>query len=397
MVRRLTPRSARAIVRHLRRSRLCWRDFADLVSSPSLVGRLPDDPLAALGVRPDDLSGSTGPVQYVGKTRYLSGANAVVTHTVDDARPYVPECLDAMDKYGIKATAFVDTETAGPAHWARLRLAIANGHEVGAHSRRHPCRFPDTAVFCFLSFNRYEIVGSRLDILEHTDQPYVWSWAYPCGNCAGRRFVQRRVARAGYVMGRAYPQGLPDLQTYDANPYAAGFTQVVEKSHEVVWNGEARTIPGWTDVPELNAKFDEIHAARGIYSFVSHPQWLDYGPESFYERHLAHVGGREDVWYVPMGPLYAYRVLSEHTSVRPLRPNGARARYAVSHRLDPTIYSGSVTLEFHTSAPVRPVAGGEPLSERAPGPVQRWDGQYYRRAGDRMLLTIRPNTIVEFR
>ena len=50
---------------------------------------------------------------------------------------------------------------------------------------------------------------------------------------------------------------------------------------------------------------------------MSHPQWLDYGPDGFYERHLAHIARRRDVWYVPMGPLYAYHTIHE-------RPKSAR-------------------------------------------------------------------------
>jgi hypothetical protein len=47
-----------------------------------------------------------------------------------------------------------------------------------------------------------------------------------------------------------------------------------------------------TDVAVLDAKFDEIYQRGGIYNFLSHPQWLDYGSEGFYERHLAHVSHR---------------------------------------------------------------------------------------------------------
>lgn len=204
------------------------------------------------------------------------------------------------------------------------------------------------------------------------------------------------MARAGYVTARAF-QEASDLQTYDANLYATRFTQIVQKSYTGVdprWG--LQVIPGRSDVREVNAKFDEVYAAGGIYSFVSHPQLLDYGPDGFNERHLAYIGGRKDVWYVPTGPLYAYRVLFDHTSVRQLASKGARARFVVFHRLDPDIFNGSITLEFQTSAPVQLIAGGQMLSERAAGPVQRWDGQYYRRVGDNLLLTVRPGTIVEF-
>jgi hypothetical protein len=340
----------------------------------------------------------------VGKTRYLNGARTVVTHSVDDATEQLPVCLDAMDQYGIKATVFVNTRAQVMSRlWARLQQAIANGHEIGSHSRTHPCRLPDTAFSCFRTLTRYEVEGSRDDILEHTSQPYVWSWAYPCGNCSGHTFVQRKVALAGYLVARTYPGELkgehlaPDRQTYDTNPYAAGYTQVVQNGYTMLVpkKGEV-AIPGRNDPGLLDAKFDEVHAGGGIYSFVSHPRMLEYGPDGFYERHLAHIGRRPDVWYVPLGPLYAFRILTEETSVRQLKSRDALARFSVFNQLDPKIYNGSISLEFEAREPVRVIANGKEVAESASGPVNRWDGQYYRRVDGRVLLTILPNTIVEF-
>src|SRR5262249_33086632 len=160
MLRRLAaaPARAGAVTRYIRQTHLSWRDVVDLVGRAPLVGQLHGDSLAALGVGADDLLRSPGPVRFVRKTRYLNGAHAVVTHRVDGTSPYVPACLDALDKYGVKATVFIYTgrNEATPL-WPRLQRAIANGHEIGAHSRRHPCSSPETAVFCFLSFNHYEI------------------------------------------------------------------------------------------------------------------------------------------------------------------------------------------------------------------------------------------------
>ena len=52
----------------------------------------------------------TGAVRYVGKTKYLNNARAIVAHTIDDSTKDVTRCIDAMDKYAIKATIFVSTE-----------------------------------------------------------------------------------------------------------------------------------------------------------------------------------------------------------------------------------------------------------------------------------------------
>jgi len=392
--------------RSARNSHLAGRDFTELVVEPSPVGILDGDPLLRLGIDREQLSDTAGEIEFSGKTQYLGGAHAVVTHTVDDTNQYLSGCIDAMDRYGIKATLFVTTgyQPMMSQLWPRLRQAIENGHEIGAHSRRHPCPVPDSSFSCFRALTAYEIEGSRQDILDHTGQTHVWSWAYPCGLCAGCDFVRRKLAHAGYIVARTYPNEVegrhevPDLQTYDSNPYAARYTQIAQKSYSKVIpkRGEV-TISGRTDMPVLNAKFDEVYAAGGIYSFVSHPQMLDYGPDGFYERHLAHVGGRTDVWYVPLGPLYAYRALSEKTSVQTLIAKDAVARFAVCNQFDPKVYNGSITLKFRTDTAPRVFAGRKELSERPAGSSSRWDEEYFQRTNGQFLVTVRPNTVLEFR
>src|SRR5436309_13355440 len=119
-------------------------------------------------------------IRLVVKTKYLNNALAIVAHTTDDSTKYVTNCIDAMDKYRIKATIFVSTEQ-DPAPedrffnqlqvrelWPRLRQAVENGHEIGSHSRQHPCKRPDTEAFCSAAYNDYEVTGSRDDILRLT-------------------------------------------------------------------------------------------------------------------------------------------------------------------------------------------------------------------------------------
>jgi len=384
---------------------LSWQDFTQLTAPAPPIGELTGDPLARLGISADELSDPSGPIQFLGMSQYLNDARSVVTHMVDDSSEYLPTCLDVLDSYGVKATAFVSTgfRSLMPQLWPRLRQAVADGHEVGSHSRRHPCRNPDTAFSCFRSLTWDEIDGSRKDILEHTHQSYVWSWAYPCGHCANHQFIQRKIARAGYLVGRSYPDELqdrhvvPDLQTYDSNPYAARYTQVVQKSYTklVPHKGEL-TLSGLTDVSRMNAKFDEVHAACGIYSFLSHPQMLDFGKNGFYERHLSHVGGRDDIWYVPIGPLYAYRKLAEQTRIQALKTASSSVRFAVFNRLNREVYNGSVTLRFRTSVVPRVLVDGEELSERSVGPLRSWNEQYFRISGQDLLVTLRPNALVQF-
>jgi len=346
-------------------------------------------------------------IRFVAKTKYLNDSRAVVVHSIDDSTKYVPDSIDVMDRFGIKATIFISTEN-DPAPedrfftqlqvsslWPRLRKAVENGHEIGSHSRQHSCKKPDNEAFCDAAFNDYEVKGSRNDILRLTSQPYVWSWCYPCGNCAEYASIQKRIAAAGYIVARNYPNELtnghvkPGVDGWASNAMNAGYTQVVQHRNA----SKSDTI----DLAALNATFDGVYQRGGIYHFMSHPQWLDYGPEGFYERHIKHVSGKSDTWYVPMGPLYAFRAISENTVVRALVPESNRARFAVSNKLDPKIYSGSLTLEFRAPAGVKIFSSGRLLAERNSGPTLRWDDEYFRREGDRTLVTVHSNTTVEFR
>jgi peptidoglycan/xylan/chitin deacetylase (PgdA/CDA1 family) len=363
------------------------------------IGVIEGDTLARLSLRRDQLREplAHATVQFIRKTQYLNNSRAVITHTMDDSEKRVLQAVDLMDKYGIKATLFVSTRTGDIEQmWPRLRQAIGNGHEIGSHSRTHQCKWPETAAFCAKAFSDSEVMGSRDDILKNTGQPYVWAWCYPCGLCAANQAVHEELARAGYLVARNYPDEshdghvIPNLQTYAVDPYNAAYTQVVQKIGGIAKRGN-------TDVTELNAKFDEVYRHGGIYSFMSHSQWLDFGPDDFYQRHLAYLARRRDVWYVPMGLLYAYKTVLDRTEVRALDAPAGAARFAIFNDLDPKIYRNSLTLQFIAPANAHVLAGGKPLTERQAGLTDRWSEEYFRREGGTVYVTLRPNTILEFR
>jgi peptidoglycan/xylan/chitin deacetylase (PgdA/CDA1 family) len=355
-------------------------------------------------------------VRFVGKTTYLNNAKAVVVHTIDDSTKLVIDIADAMDKYDIKGTFLISTEMDPPPEerfynqlqvwllWPRLKKAVENGHEVGSHAVTHPCSRPQSdqssdayKAFCAANYNDHELITSRDEILKHTGQPYVWTWGYPCGHCANLELIQKRIAAAGYIVARNYPgeaQGLhvrPDLQTWASNPYDAPYTQVVQRA-----GGRRGAAAAPIVVADLNAKFDEVYAKGGIYHFMSHPQSLDFGPEGFYEKHLAHISRRADVWYVPMGPVYAFKTIVDATEVKPAG-DGRRPRFSVSNTLDRKIYSGSLTLEFEAPAALSVFANGRKLDGPRRTLTDRWNEEYVRREGDRVFVTVRPNTTLEFR
>ena len=367
-----------------------------------MVGTRQSESLEALGWAPQDFTAFDAEqrVHYLHITRFLNDARAAVVTTIDDSTAHVDDCLDTLDRYGIKATAALSTKREPISQlWPRLRQAVDNGHEIASHSRRHQCSWPDSETFCRQAYSEDELTGSRNDILANTQQPYVWSWVYPCGNCAQYEFIHDRLARAGYLVARNYPDEanggvlVPDLQTWSLDPYDAGFTQVVQKKGGIAPAGR-------TDVDDLNTKFDEVYEKGGIYHFVSHPQWLDYGPTHFYERHLSHISHRPDVWYVPLGPLYAFQVTAENTVVSRVRSQPGEERFVVYNPLDPDIYRQTVTLAFTVpeDQEIDVFSAGVRLAARPSDRLtDSWNTEYYRRHGESLMITVRPNTTLEIR
>jgi hypothetical protein len=381
------------------------------------VGRLAGDSLARLGVTmADRRAARQNPlVRYDGMTRFLDRTRTVVTGTLDDSTTAVPGAIETMDQHGIKATIAVSTQRGVIADlWPTLRDAVENGHEVGSHARTHQCQWPDTETFCRLAYGRDEVEGSRDDILARTGQHHVWSWVYPCGNCATYEFVHQRLSAGGYLVARTYPDEargghlVPALQSWAPDPYQSDYTQVVQRQGGIAPAGR-------TDVAILNRTFDQVHppppaagqgrpagrptADGGIYHFVTHPSLLDLGPDQFFAQHLAYIGGRPDVWYVPFGPLYAYQIVRERTVVTPLGAADGWERFAVHNDLDPSVYDNAVTLQFALAAShdVAIRLGGRPLGPKTARLTDRWNTEYYRRDGDTALVTVRPNQIVELR
>ena len=145
--------------------------------------------------------------------RWPDGKRAAISLTFDDARfSQIDRGLPILDEYNAKATFYVSISPLEKRldEWKR---AIANGHEIGNHTLRHPC----SGNFSFareralenytLDKMRDELEAANNIIEQQLDVRPV-TFAYPCG----QKFVGRGrnlksyvpVVAEGFLAGRGW-------------------------------------------------------------------------------------------------------------------------------------------------------------------------------------------------
>jgi len=158
---------------------------------------------------------ASGPSAAAGREpfRWPAGKQAALSLTFDGARfSQVDTGLALLDKYGIKATFYVSVDNLEKRleGWKR---AVAHGHEIGNHSRTHPC----TGNYEFSLKNALEdytlpmmekqLDGASADLQRLLGVTPV-TFAYPCGqNFVGRgREVKSYVPLVAerFIVGRGY-------------------------------------------------------------------------------------------------------------------------------------------------------------------------------------------------
>ena len=65
----------------------------------------------------------------------------------------------------------------------------------------------------------------------------------------------------------------------------------------------------------LNSLFDTVTAQHGIYHLYLHPWRNDWSEGAPIRRHINHIKGRKDIWYVGYGHLYLYHFVQERGKV----------------------------------------------------------------------------------
>ena len=128
------------------------------------------------------------------------GKRAAISLTFDDARgSQLSRGLPILDAYGVKATFYVVPGNV-QRRLAGWKKAVANGHEMGNHSLRHPC----TGNFSWsrekaLENYTLEQMGHELDEANAAIEDLLGvrpvTFAYPCG----QKFVGRGLGTRSYV------------------------------------------------------------------------------------------------------------------------------------------------------------------------------------------------------
>ncbi len=128
------------------------------------------------------------------------GIRGAVSLTFDDARTsQVDVGLPILDAHGVKATFYVSP---GPleSRLAAWKKAVADGHEIGNHSLRHPCtgNFPWARHKALEEYTlaqmRQELIAANATI-ESTLGVQPATFAYPCG----QKYVGRGTRLRSYV------------------------------------------------------------------------------------------------------------------------------------------------------------------------------------------------------
>jgi peptidoglycan/xylan/chitin deacetylase (PgdA/CDA1 family) len=128
------------------------------------------------------------------------GRRAALSLTFDDGRPsQLDHGLPILDRYGVKATFYVNPEPVR-GRVEEWREALAQGHEIGNHTRRHPCtgnfRWARSTA---LEDYTLETIAAEIDEgareIESLVGRYPKTFAYPCG----QKFVGRGREARSYI------------------------------------------------------------------------------------------------------------------------------------------------------------------------------------------------------
>jgi len=143
---------------------------------------------------------SANPSKAANASAWPNGKRVAVSLSFDDARlSQIDRGLALLDQHHVKATFFVVSSNISP-RLEGWKKAVAEGHEIGNHSKTHPC----TGNYAFSRHNALEdynlqMMAAQLDGANAEIARLLGvkprTFAYPCG----QKFVGRGTEVKSYV------------------------------------------------------------------------------------------------------------------------------------------------------------------------------------------------------
>ncbi|MDD5328036.1 MAG: hypothetical protein PHY02_09545 [Phycisphaerae bacterium] len=250
---------------------------------------------------------------YYNLPNYYDARKAVVCATGDDwsgssssSNP-MQSIVDVFAQDKLYLTIGIITEL--DPNWTEIKNQIATGYvEPASHGRT-----TKTASEYEEGDAAAEIEGSKQDIFTNlnNDLPdflirgnskYVLTFMEPSG--VSTMQARAQIGQSKYLTDRSTVSNVSTFQIWDdANGLLNRIGYTIRMG-----SGDG----GTSDINTLNAKFNSVYNANGIYHLMFHPTSLDDGDNlaTYVTSHLTYISGKKDVWYVPFGQLYLYRYMT---------------------------------------------------------------------------------------
>ncbi|HMA62983.1 MAG TPA: T9SS type A sorting domain-containing protein [bacterium] len=292
-------------------------------------------------------------VNFVDIPKYYDDRKAVVTATIDDVQGWMSEVSirsgEIFQEHEMWLTMGIVTAGTGDDTWSRLQSLIEKGYiEAAAHSRTHPSPEPYGEAL------KSEVSGCKQDIIDNLTLPrkfnksgheYVYTWIAPHGYTDNE--IDSLLGVEDFLVNRLYIPDAIQVAEWDSSlghfePY--GMTGEMGNTS---WQSSATT-----DTTVLKERFDTAYNADGVYHVMFHPQSIDwdqkYGPS-----HLDYIDQRKDVWYVSLGHLYLYELVSghEYNETRVYLADKKHPEQFELHQNYPNPFNSSTIISFSLNKP----------------------------------------------
>ncbi len=270
-------------------------------------------------------AGSPATVTYDTIPEYYDNRACAVCVTIDDFGGQVdaqePDCILSVDRStekGIVVTLGVQTENAAGqttvSQWKGFnnRMLARGFVEIASHSRTHDSTPPYADYDSEIGGSKQDLIANALllPFQKNSRKGYIWAWIEPGGTSDAT--IRAKLGEYKYLCSRDVTLD-DDWASWDA---ANGLYNRIGYSIRMGSDGT-------TVLATLNAKFDAVKAAGGIYHLMCHHWQVTWTEGGYADMHLQHIAQdtetppqpRKDVWFVGFGSMYMYHYVEDQSIV----------------------------------------------------------------------------------